>query len=577
MPILIPRFVTMAALVAVASGCASAANPSNTVAAADTAALADTSSAGSDATATGDAALDTATGADATASGPTWHTTIAPIVRAKCGGCHTKGGIAPFAIDSYAEAKTTAALWLDPIADQEMPPWGARETPECKPRFGWKHDLRLQPAEVDAIAAWLKAGMPEGQPQAGQTGAGEKLMELADVDLVAKPAKPFVSAGEQDQLQCFVLDADFAEDKFLNGVQVHPGNPTVVHHALLFLDPEAQSVKKANADGTYPCFGSADVDGQNLLAAWAPGAVPLEYPVGAGSKIPKGSKLVMQIHYHPAGQTAAPDLTKVQMRFVKGAPTLRGETVLVGNFDGFDGTNGLLPGPDDPASGPAFVIPAGKASHTEEMVFTLPPSLNGKAMPELKIYAVGTHMHYVGKGMRIAVERATQTQPCGSSELTPLGKCLSEKCPGLNGLALANCAQTTCASAAGSISASCGECLKTEVLKGAAADAILLTCTTATPKTLVGPEKECLVETPQWDFDWQRIYVYDAPIDQLPTLSAGDRLRMRCTYDNSMGNPAVVSALKAQGKAQPQDVWLGEQTLDEMCLAVVQILYKPAN
>ncbi|MBI5609609.1 MAG: hypothetical protein HY902_12120, partial [Deltaproteobacteria bacterium] len=103
------------------------------------------------------------------------------------------------------------------------------------------------------------------------------------------------------------------------------------------------------------------------------------------------------------------------------------------------------------------------------------------------------------------------------------------------------------------------------------------TCTTATPKTLTGPEKECLVETPQWDFDWQRIYVYDAPIDQLPTLGAGDRLRMRCTYDNSMGNPAVVSALKDQGKSQPQDVWLGEQTLDEMCLAVVQILYKPAN
>ncbi len=532
-----------------------------------------------DAASTGDStAPDAALPLDSSsvATGPTWHADVAPIVQSHCAGCHTKGGIAPFALDTYAQAAATAGTWLAPIGAQTMPPWGARETAECKPRLGWKHDLRLTPAQLQTLSAWLSAGMPEGQPTTNNPQpVGNKLMELTDVDAVAKPKVPYVAAGAQDQLRCFVLDAAFAQDQFLNGVQVLPGNPAVVHHALLFLDPNAESVAKANADGQYECFGSAGVTGQKLLAAWAPGAVPAEYPSGAGSLIPKGSKLVLQVHYHPADKTATPDLTQVQLRFVKGTPTMFGATVLVGNFAGPEGSGGLLPGPDDPTSGPAFVIPAGKTNHTEEMLFTMPAMLGGKPMPDLKIYAVGTHMHYVGKSMRVALERATQSQACTAGEVGPLAACLADNCKELSGLALAQCAQTTCGDAAGTLSDSCGVCLKGEVLKGATASAILATCTAATAKTLQGPATECLVETPQWNFDWQRVYVYDAPIEQLPVIGAGDRLRLRCVYDNSLGNAAVAEALKAQGKLQPQDVWLGEQTLDEMCLAVVQVLYKP--
>jgi hypothetical protein len=35
------------------------------------------------------------------------------------------------------------------------------------------------------------------------------------------------------------------------------------------------------------------------------------------------------------------------------------------------------------------------------------------------------------------------------------------------------------------------------------------------------------VHTPAWDFNWQRFYQFDVPIDDLPTLSAGDVLRHR--------------------------------------------------
>src|SRR5262249_34626024 len=53
------------------------------------------------------------------------------------------------------------------------------------------------------------------------------------------------------------------------------------------------------------------------------------------------------------------------------------------------------------------------------------------------------------------------------------------------------------------------------------------------------PKEECLVGTPKYDFNWQRRYAYDVPIEELPTLHGGDVLDVKCTYDNSLQNPFV--------------------------------------
>ncbi|MEZ4451590.1 MAG: hypothetical protein R3B09_19115 [Nannocystaceae bacterium] len=82
------------------------------------------------------------------------------------------------------------------------------------------------------------------------------------------------------------------------------------------------------------------------------------------------------------------------------------------------------------------------------------------------------------------------------------------------------------------------------------------------------PASECLIQTPRWDFNWQRGYRYDASLDEVPRISPGDELYLRCTYNNSMSNPFVAQALADQGLDAPVDVYLGEETLDEMCLGV---------
>ncbi len=90
-----------------------------------------------------------------------------------------------------------------------------------------------------------------------------------------------------------------------------------------------------------------------------------------------------------------------------------------------------------------------------------------------------------------------------------------------------------------------------------------------------GGDEACMLQTPRWDFGWQRSYLYDAPVEDLPEVMPGDIVEVRCTYDNTLANPGVAEMLAEVGLDTAQDVTLGEGTLDEMCLAGVGVAVRP--
>jgi hypothetical protein len=87
------------------------------------------------------------------------------------------------------------------------------------------------------------------------------------------------------------------------------------------------------------------------------------------------------------------------------------------------------------------------------------------------------------------------------------------------------------------------------------------------------PDTECLLPVSRYDYDWQQLYRYDAPLAEMPAISGGDSIRMRCTYDNTLDNPGTRRALEDAGEDAPVDIHLGEGTLDEMCIAMVGVVY----
>ena len=87
--------------------------------------------------------------------------------------------------------------------------------------------------------------------------------------------------------------------------------------------------------------------------------------------------------------------------------------------------------------------------------------------------------------------------------------------------------------------------------------------------------QECLLHTPRWDFDWQRVYEYVGELTDMPRVRGGETLSIRCTYDNTMDNPFVRRALAEQGLDAPVDVYLGDGSLEEMCIVALGFAYEP--
>lgn len=431
-------------------------------------------------------------GAKSDASAPTWHADIAPVLAQHCTSCHMPGGIAPFDMTNYAGAAPMAAAIATAVEAGTMPPWGAQETADCQPRYGWKDDLRLSDDDKAAIRAWADAGAPEGDPADAAPLPTPPELALSDADEHLAPTAPFVTAGDGDQFQCFALGTPLEADQYLSAVQVVPDNHAVVHHVLVFVDNQNASAGLADANGQWDCAGSIGIDDLSLVAAWAPGALPNRVPEGTGMPVPKGSRLFMQIHYHPAGSTGASDATALDVKWLDHKPAHNTTLVLLGNAS--SAGEGLQADPDDRGQ-PEFRIPAGADAHHERINL---PIMDSPSVT-YPVWMVGTHMHYVGTGMRITVHHGTPH-----------------------------------------------------------ADE---------------PTDECFVETPQWNFDWQRGYVYDAPLAEVPQIRGDDVIKLDCGYENTLHNPAVARSLAQAGLSEPHDVSLGESTQDEMCLGVFGIVY----
>ncbi|MCA9699779.1 MAG: hypothetical protein KC431_19800, partial [Myxococcales bacterium] len=86
-------------------------------------------------------------------------------------------------------------------------------------------------------------------------------------------------------------------------------------------------------------------------------------------------------------------------------------------------------------------------------------------------------------------------------------------------------------------------------------------------------DEQCMIQTPRWDFNWQRNYNIDASIGNFPKVQGGDVITMRCTYDNTLNNPFLPELLAEQGLDAPVDVLLGESSLEEMCLIMFGLAF----
>ncbi len=312
----------------------------------------------------------------------TYSRDIAPILNEACVSCHRPGGSGPFSLTSYQEAKTWGVALRDYTARRLMPPWKA------VPGFGDFQDARtLSEGQIAAIRAWVASGSPAGDLSAAPPTPkfpAPTEWALGPPDVILEPSRPYHLAAEgDDDYRNFVMPIEFKQDAYVKAIEFQPGNAAVVHHVVAFIDRTGESLRREgkesepgfSSNGTIlPTFGS------EWGEVWVPGRSARRLPPGVAVHIAKGSRLVMQVHYHKNGAVCA-DRTRMGIYFAKEPIDKIMQVWLFGNM--------------------SFHIAAGDSRSAVRTGLTLPYDVH--------LHMIFPHMHLLGREMKV-----TATFPDGT-------------------------------------------------------------------------------------------------------------------------------------------------------------------
>lgn len=302
----------------------------------------------------------------------TWSNDVAAIFYNKCTSCHHNGGIAPFSLVTYTETANVIGSIYDAVAQDKMPPW-----PPDNSFQQYSHTRSLTSTEKSTILSWLTAGGQEGNASnTPPPPVYNNQTVLGNGDMVIKmPNYRSKAQSGNDDYVCFALPTGLTQDRKIRALEVIPGNRSIVHHALIYVD-ETASYQTDTTGGN--CGGPQNA---NLITGYTPGASPLVFPSGTsfklGMKIPAGSNLVFAMHY-PDGSYGILDSTKVIIHFY---PV--NETGVREVFAAAPLQNWSLALPPNQQTTASAVYPA-----------------NGTTNVNLSVLSTFPHMHNVGKSIK---------------------------------------------------------------------------------------------------------------------------------------------------------------------------------
>ena len=308
-------------------------------------------------------------------SAPTFNKDVAPILFANCSNCHRPNEVGPFPLLTYDDARKRSKQLAEVTGAKVMPPW--------KPTAGhdvFKDARTLTDKQIGVFKAWAEAGAPEGE--AKDLPPRPKFPEgwhAGEPDLVLKVAKPFtVPAEGPDVYVHFVLPLDFAKDKYVKAVQIRPTDRKVAHHGVIILDGSGKARKLAKAHGGdhYPNFGGPGFLPVGFLPGYAPGqTTKLEESDKVSITVPRGTDIVLQMHYHPIGKEVT-DQPQIGLYFTDKKPERNINVVGMANNDVY--------------------IPAGVGDFKRTDSFTLPS--------DFEVGNIWGHMHMIGRELKVWAE-----------------------------------------------------------------------------------------------------------------------------------------------------------------------------
>jgi hypothetical protein len=271
---------------------------------------------------------------------------VAPIFYKNCTACHRPGEIAPMSLLTYRATRPYVRSIAAHVTRGTMPPWHA------DPAHGeFANDRRLSAADKETILKWASAGAPEGNPAdlpPEPTYPDGWAIGKPDAVFAMTESYPVPASGTVEY-KYFQIPTNFTEDKWIQGYEVKPGTPGVVHHVIVFARPPRRAAPQPAADAAprpqrQPPFKfapnmdepeAANVEAARRLpnndrpmpedglgpfvGAFAPGQGVRMFQQGTAVKLAAGATLVFQMHYTANGKPST-DQSKIAFVFAKNPP-----------------------------------------------------------------------------------------------------------------------------------------------------------------------------------------------------------------------------------------------------------------
>jgi len=199
---------------------------------------------------------------------------VYPIVKEHCGGCHVTGGIAPMSLMTYEDARPWAESIRLELTSGHMPPWYG--DPGAAPL---RDVHKLSARDLDVILTWVTGGTPPGPAVKPSSTVTRRGWQKGRPDIVLPlPAPVTLPSEKSEDTREFVLREDNDRDRTIAFADVLPGNPSIVHDAIVF------SRKPGERE-------------TNVITVWLPGAPPAAPAPGYGFVWHAHEQLVVRLHY----------------------------------------------------------------------------------------------------------------------------------------------------------------------------------------------------------------------------------------------------------------------------------------
>jgi hypothetical protein len=261
---------------------------------------------------------------------------IAPIFNRHCVECHREGELGPFPLTSYEEVSGWGETICEVVSDGRMPPWFA------DPKHGsFANDSSMTEEEKRLLFTWVENGSPKGDPaDLPERPKFVKGWRIGKPDAIFQMSGAFAVPAEGTvDYKYFMIDPGFEEDVWVTNAEARPGNSAVVHHIVMYAIPgrykdyvssmlaqqkrrnseeSGDDQKQDRSTRSRPSRTPGSVAGTfgQMVAIYAPGMPPWQYPKNTAMRIQKGSVFLMQLHYTPNG-TEQSDRSYVGFKFAK--------------------------------------------------------------------------------------------------------------------------------------------------------------------------------------------------------------------------------------------------------------------